>query len=378
MLNENPFVKIRRELHLIPEIGLEEYKTHEYLMKKIMDLPQEHLEIKTWNTAIVVRVKGTEGAKTIGWRTDIDGLPVTEETGLSFQSIHEGRMHACGHDMHMAIALALLTKFSHQPVKDNFVVLFQPAEENESGGKLVYDHGLLDEWMPDEIYALHVQPDLPVGTIGSRSGTLFAGTCTIRAKFKGKSGHAAYPHKSNDMIVAASQFVTQLQTIVSRSVNPVEGGVITIGTFNAGTAENIISGEANLSGTIRTLTTEMSQLMMERVRQIKVGIEQSYQCEIELILQQGGYLPVVNAEKETNEFIAFMENNPAVDFVLSPTAMIGEDFGYLLDKIPGTMFWLGVNSPFELHHAKMNPNEAAIPFAIEQVGAFLAAKLNQV
>ncbi|MGK9517829.1 hypothetical protein O6467_24055, partial [Salmonella enterica subsp. enterica] len=91
---------------------------------------------------------------------------------------------------------------------------------------------------------------------------------------------------------------------------------------------------------------------------------QSYQCEIELILQQGGYLPVVNAEKETNEFIAFMENNPAVDFVLSPTAMIGEDFGYLLDKIPGTMFWLGVNSPFELHHAKMNPNEAAIPFAI--------------
>ncbi|MGX7417469.1 N-acetyldiaminopimelate deacetylase [Carnobacterium gallinarum] len=375
MTELNPFVAIRRELHLIPEIGLEEYKTHDYLLNKINALPQEHLEIKTWKTAIVVRVKGSEGEKTIGWRTDIDGLPVSEETDLPFKSTHEGRMHACGHDMHMSIALGLLTHFSQHPGKNDLVILFQPAEENECGGKLVYDHGLLDEWMPQEFYALHVQPELPVGTIGTRAGTLFAGTCRIKADFTGKSGHAAYPHESNDMIVAASQFVSQLQTIVSRSVNPVEGAVITIGTFNAGTTENIISGNASLTGTIRTLTPEMSEHMIERVQQVAAGIEASYQCKIELSLVQGGYLPVVNAEKETTEFIEFMNHHSAVDLVISPTAMIGEDFGYLLNKVPGTMFWLGVDSPYGLHHPKMSPKEEAIPFAIQQVGAFLEMKL---
>lgn len=372
----NPFIAIRRELHKIPEIGLEEFETHDYLMEKINALPQEHLEIKTWNTAIVVRVKGTVGERTIGWRTDIDGLPVNEDTELPFKSVHEGRMHACGHDMHMSIALGLLTYFSQHPGKDHLVFLFQPAEENECGGKLVYDYGLLNEWMPNEFYALHVQPELPVGTIGTRAGTLFAGTCRIKAEFIGKSGHAAYPQESNDMIVAASQFVNQLQTIVSRSVNPVEGAVITIGTFHAGTTENVISGTACLTGTIRTLTPEMSELMIQRVKQVASGIEASYQCKIDLTLIQGGYLPVVNAQQETAEFIQFMDQNPAVHLVISPTAMIGEDFGYLLNKVPGTMFWLGVDSPYGLHHAKMNPKEEAIPFAIKEVGAFLAMKIG--
>ncbi|WP_413488222.1 N-acetyldiaminopimelate deacetylase [Carnobacterium divergens] len=377
MMSElNPFIKIRRDLHQIPEIGLLEYKTHAYLMTYIATLPQEHLEIIEWKTAILVRVRGTVGEKTIGWRTDIDGLPVSEETGLPFKSTHPNQMHACGHDVHMSIALGLLTYFSNHPGRDHLVFLFQPAEENASGGKLLYDEGVLDTWMPNEFYALHVQPNLKVGQIGTKIGTLFAGTCTIQANFTGKSGHAAYPHEANDMIVAASQFVSQIQTIVSRNVDPIEGAVITLGTFHAGTTGNIISGKASLTGTIRTLTPEMSHLMQERVKQVARGIELSYQCEVELILEQGGYYPVVNTEKETTTLIDFMKHHPKVAFIPAPTAMTGEDFGYLLDKIPGTMFWLGVDSPYGLHHSKMNPSEESIPFAIDVLKDFFKMKLN--
>lgn len=377
MPKENPFIQMRRELHLIPEIGLEEYETHRYLMSKIKELPQENLDIKTWETAIIVRVKGSIGQKTIGWRTDIDGLPVVEETDLPYQSIHKGRMHACGHDVHMSIALGLLTHFSTHQTIDDLVFIFQPAEENVSGAKIIYDSGFLNDFMPDEIYALHVKPDLPVGTLGTKVGTLFAGTCAIDVEFRGVDGHAAYPHESNDMIVAASQFINQIQTIVSRSVNPMEGAVITLGTMHAGTAGNIISGYASLTGTIRTLTPEMSELTQKRVKEIVKGIELSYNCKIYLDLDQGGYYPVINSETETLTFIDYMTKNQDVNYTKIETAMTGEDFGYYLDKIPGTMFWLGVDSPYGLHHPKMMPKEEAIPFAIEHVGGFLEKKANR-
>lgn len=377
MPKENPFIQMRRELHLIPEIGLEEYETHRYLMSKIKELPQENLDIKTWETAIIVRVKGSIGQKTIGWRTDIDGLPVVEETDLPYQSIHKGRMHACGHDVHMSIALGLLTHFSTHQTIDDLVFIFQPAEENVSGAKIIYDSGFLNDYMPDEIYALHVKPDLPVGTLGTKVGTLFAGTCAIDVEFRGVDGHAAYPHESNDMIVAASQFINQIQTIVSRSVNPMEGAVITLGTMHAGTAGNIISGYASLTGTIRTLTPEMSELTQKRVKEIVKGIELSYNCKIYLDLDQGGYYPVINSETETLTFIDYMTKNQDVNYTKIETAMTGEDFGYYLDKIPGTMFWLGVDSPYGLHHPKMMPKEEAIPFAIEHVGGFLEKKANR-
>lgn len=373
---ENPFITIRRELHLIPEIGLEEYKTHKYLLSVIKTLPQDHLEIKTKETAILVRIKGTAGKRTIAWRTDIDALQIVEETDLPFRSTHNGRMHACGHDVHMAIALGILTHFSTNPAKENLLFIFQPAEENASGGKLLYDSGFLDEWLPDEIYALHVKPDMPVGTLGTKIGTLFAGTCVINAEFRGVSGHAAYPHHSNDMIVAGSQFVNQIQTIVSRNVDPIEGAVVTLGTFHAGTVGNVISGYASITGTIRTLTPEMSQLTQKRVRDIASGIETSYNCKVYLELEQGGYYPVVNSEKETAAFIDYMENNPKVHYEEVETAMTGEDFGYYLNRIPGMMFWLGVDSPYGLHHSKMSPNEESIPFAIEEIGRFLELKAN--
>ncbi|MHC5215130.1 N-acetyldiaminopimelate deacetylase [Enterococcus sp. LJL128] len=363
--------EIRRALHQIPEIGLEEVETQRYLLAEINAVKTSYMKIKTWQTGTLVFVQGYNPEKTIGWRADIDGLPITEEVLSDFRSVHEGKMHACGHDFHMTIGLGLMEKLSREQPKNNYLFLFQPAEENEAGGMLMYEAGVFGDWLPDEFYALHVNPDLPVGTVATRSGTLFAATCEVRLHFKGKSGHAAFPNVANDMIIAATNFVQQAQTIISRNVNPVEGGVVTFGTFNAGTTNNVIAGEARITGTIRTLTDESNVLTQRRIRELAAGISQSFNCEIDVILDQKGYLPVINNQKTTETFVQFMQDEQDVVFEKAPVAMTGEDFGYLLSKVPGTMFWLGVESLYGLHSERFEPKEEALPFAVEHVGNFL-------
>ncbi|MCZ2492927.1 N-acetyldiaminopimelate deacetylase [Dellaglioa carnosa] len=377
-LTTEELIKIRRDLHEIPEIGLEEFETQAYLLNLISTFNQNFMTIKTVETGILVRLAGSTGHYTIGYRTDIDGLPVAEKTGLPFSSRNEGRMHACGHDIHMTVALGILNYFSENQPMANMTFIFQPAEENASGGKRLYESGLLDEWMPDEIYAFHDNPQLPAGTIGTRLGTLFAGTCEIHAHLTGKSGHAAYPHQANDMVVAGAQLVNQLQTIVSRNVDPIQSGVVTLGQFTAGTTGNVIAGEAQINGTIRALTQEMNLLIQKRVTTICEGIALTYGCEVELNLIQGGYLPVENDESKTENFIRFMKNDSEVSFVETQPAMTGEDFGFLLSKIPGTMFWLGVDSPYSLHSEFLAPKEVAIDAGVLAMTHFLTDRDQQL
>lgn len=371
-------IQTRRDLHQIPEIGLEEYKTQAYLLEKIADLTagKAFIEQRTWKTGILVFLHGSAPTKTIGWRTDIDGLPITEETGLDFASTHEGRMHACGHDFHMTIALGLLEKMAERQPKENLLFLFQPAEENFGGAKLMYEDDAFKDWLPDEFYGLHVRPDFKVGDIATNRSTLFAGTCEVYITFKGKGGHAAFPHLSNDALVAAAYFVTQVQTVVSRNVDPIEGGVVTFGALHAGVTSNIISETASLRGTIRALTQDMSLLMQERVKAIAQGVAASFNMEVEMEFRQGAWLPVENQPDLADELMVFFDNSKAVNLIDCLPAMTGEDFGYLLQKVPGVMFWLGIDTPYPLHHAKMSPDENALPFAVEEISAFLAYKVQ--
>lgn len=198
----NTFIKIRRDLHQIPELGFKEFKTQSYLLDYLSTLPQERLEIKTWKTGIFVRVKGMNPNKTIGYRADIDGLPITETTGLAFQSLHDGQMHACGHDFHMTIALGLISHFVAHPIDDHLLFIFQPAEEGPGGAEPMLKTEVMQEWKPDMIIALHIAPEYPVGTIATREGLLFANTSELFIDLEGKGGHAAYPHQTNDMVVA--------------------------------------------------------------------------------------------------------------------------------------------------------------------------------
>ncbi|MGG4218750.1 N-acetyldiaminopimelate deacetylase [Paenibacillus jamilae] len=357
------FVQIRRDLHQIPEPGFEEYKTQRYLLNYLETLPQERLEIRTWRTGVLVFIHGTAPECRYGYRCDMDGLPIEEETGYDFRSTHPGYMHACGHDLHMTIGLGIVTHFASHPMKDDLVVLFQPAEEGPGGALPMRDSTELADWMPDEIVALHVAPEYPVGTIATRPGILFANTSELFIDLKGTGGHAAYPHKANDMVVAACQLVGQLQTVVARNVNPLDAAVITVGKVSGGTKQNIIAETARLEGTIRTLSADTMTLVKSRIEALVRGVEAGFECQAE-IHYGSNYLQVYNEAKVTEEFMNWVSNRQDVQLVECGEAMTGEDFGYFLERIPGLMFWLGVDTPYGLHHAKLEPAEEAIEVAI--------------
>lgn len=371
-------IATRRALHQIPELGMEEFKTHAFLMETIEGLLQDcsFSQVRTWETGILVYLTGSAPQKTIGWRTDIDGLPIVEETGLDFKSLQPDRMHACGHDFHMTIALGLLEKMAEQQPKNNLLFLFQPAEENLAGGMLMYEAGAFGDWLPDEFYGLHVRPDLKVGQMATNRATLFAGTCEVKIRFTGKGGHAAFPHTANDALVAASYFVIQVQSVVSRNVDPIEGAVVTFGSMHAGTTNNVISETAFLHGTIRALTQSMSLLVQKRVREIAEGIALSFGVDLEIELNPSGYLPVENNPQLADELMTFFEQVDGVEMIDCPPAMTGEDFGYLLNKVPGVMFWLGVDTPYPLHNPRLSPKEEVLPFAVDKLSDFLKTKAN--
>ncbi|MGM9907097.1 N-acetyldiaminopimelate deacetylase [Limosilactobacillus sp.] len=381
MLTEEQLIKVRRHLHEIPELALHETETHDYLLEVIKQFNQDHLEIRVpaeLPTAILVLVHGTAPQRTIGYRTDIDALPVTEQTGLPFASHHPGVMHACGHDIHMTVALGVLSYFSdHQP-KDNLLFFFQPAEESDYGGKRAYEAGVFSgKWRPDEFYGLHDNPDLPAGAIGCRMGTLFAGTTEVNIDINGKGGHAAYPQDANDTVVAAASLIMQVQTIISRNIDPIASGVITLGKVRGGTIRNVIAGHTRIEGTIRGLTQKMIEHIDHRLQAVCDGVAASFGLEVKLELNQGGYWPVENNDELTRRFIDYMQQAPEVNFIETAPAMTGEDFGYLLAKFPGTMFWLGVEDDSQLHSATLTPNEDAIEKGVDAITGFLNYRMQE-
>lgn len=381
MLTEEQLIQVRRHLHEIPELALHETQTHDYLLKVIKEFNQDNLEIRVPEelpTAILVLVHGSAPQRTISYRTDIDALPVTEQTGLPYASHHPGVMHACGHDIHMTVALGVLSYFSdHQP-KDNLLFFFQPAEESDYGGKRAYEAGVFaGKWRPDEFYGLHDNPDLPAGAIGCRMGTLFAGTTEVNVDINGKGGHAAYPQDANDTVVAAAILIMQVQTIISRNIDPIASGVITLGKVRGGTIRNVIAGHTRIEGTIRGLTQKMIEHIDHRLQAVCDGVAASFGLEVKLGLNQGGYWPVENNPELTRRFIDYMQQAPDVNFIETAPAMTGEDFGYLLAQFPGTMFWLGVEDDSQLHSATLTPNEDAIQKGVDAITGFLNYRMQE-
>jgi N-acetyldiaminopimelate deacetylase len=370
------YVAIRRQLHQIPEPGYQEFKTQQFLLDYIQTLPQDRIELKTWRTGILVRVKGTEGRRCIAYRADMDGLPISEETSYDFKSKHEGFMHACGHDVHMTIGLGVLTHVVNQPLKDDILVLFQPAEEGPGGALPMMQSEEFREWTPDMIMALHIAPEYPVGTIATRPGILFANTSELYMDLKGTGGHAAFPHKANDMMIAAANLILQLQTIVSRNVDPLDSAVITLGKIEGGIRQNVIAEKVRLEGTIRTLSASSMDAVKARLEQVLSGIEASFQCET-AVDYGSNYHQVYNHENLVQEFMSWVRTSSDMELIECPAAMTGEDFGYFLKEIPGFMFWLGVDTPYGLHHSKIEPNETAISRAIETITSYMEWKSEQ-
>ncbi|MBP2077920.1 N-acetyldiaminopimelate deacetylase [Oceanobacillus polygoni] len=357
--------EIRRELHQIPELGFQEFKTQQYVLKKIEAIRNDRVFVKTWKTGILVKIAGSAAKKRIGFRCDMDGLPITESTELAFQSTHAGNMHACGHDFHMTIALGAMKHVIDQKLEDDVVFIFQPAEEGPGGALPMLQSVEFQQWKPDVIFALHIAPELPVGTVSSKAGLLFANTSELFVDFKGLGGHAAYPHLAKDMTVAASNFIVQMQQIISRGLDPLGPAVITVGKMESGFVQNAVAETARLEGTIRTLNPNLLAIIKGKLEKLKQGFEISHDCEI-TIDYGSNYFQVDNHKQYVDLFQDTMHQID-ITYHEATEAMTGEDFGDMLKEIPGFMFWLGVNSPYGLHHAKLTPDEAALEVGVRAV-----------
>ena len=378
-------IEIRRGLHRIPELAFEEHQTSEMLSGIISSLVsgRDDVEITRYRTGIIVHVPATAGpdgrpsagadGKTIGWRADMDGLPLAEETGLPFGSAHPGVMHACGHDVHMTCGLGILEQVVARPQRNSFVFLFQPAEENISGAQQIYDAGLLEKYRISEFYALHVSPELDAGVIATRPGTLLAGSSSVTVEFTGVAGHAGMPHRAVDPIVSVASFVLQIQAMIARNFDPATGGVVlTFGTISGGTVVNGVAASAKVMGTLRFLDSDQHDLAFKRIREIAEGVALATGATADVLLEDSPWVPLHNDLEITARFTDYMRKREDVAFEDAPVTMGSEDFGYLVSRIPGMMFWLGTGRGHPLHSGKLSPDEKAIEPAVRLIGDYLA------
>jgi amidohydrolase len=338
---EKHLIKIRRELHERPELSLLERATADYLADHLDRLPVENLRMNVGGTGVVAEVRGRLPGRSVLIRADMDGLPLTEETDLPFRSKNAGVMHACGHDVHMAIALELaagLAVNQHRlPGMVRFA--FQPAEERAAGAKPMIDAGALEGI--DRVIGLHVWAGLPTGQVSVRSGPMMASADWFTLTVRGKGGHGAIPDLTVDAVVIAAQIVTALQTLVSRETSPKAPVVVTLGSIHGGTAFNIIAGEVVIQGTLRTFDATLRTRLLQRIDDLARGIATAMRGSSEFRLESGAP-PVVNDETIAGLVAEAATGVLGTDAVVPfEPLMVGEDVSYFLDERPGCFFLLG-------------------------------------
>ena len=362
----------RRAIHQRPELGFKEQITADFISRKLAEWNIEH-QTEIAKTGIVATITGDRPGKVLAIRADMDALPIQEENEVAYRSLHDGKMHACGHDGHVAIALgaAYYLNQHRQYFSGTVKFIFQPAEEGPGGAKPMIEAGVLKSPDVDAIIGLHLWNNLPLGQVGVRSGALMAAVECFRCKIWGQGGHGAMPHQTKDAIVIGSQVVNALQTIVARNVNPLDAAVVTVGEFHAGTALNVIADTAQMSGTVRYFNPELEAFIGERIEDIIAGVCQSHGAKYELDYWQL-YPPVIN-----NSGITELVRSVAVDVVETPIGVVpecqtmgGEDMSFFLNEVPGCYFFLGAANPdkglaYPHHHPRFDFDETALSMGVE-------------
>ncbi len=375
-------VATRRHLHTIPEIGLSEFKTSDYVASELAAMGYE-VTRGLAKTGIVATLRNGTSSKSIGIRADFDALPILEETGADYASTHPGVMHACGHDGHTAMLLGAAKILSERKQFDGTVhLIFQPAEENFGGARLMMDDGLFERFPCDAVFGLHNDPSLPFGQFAFRDGPMMAAADECKITVVGHGGHGAEPQAASDPIVCGASIIMALQTIAARNIHPLQSAVITVGAFNSGIASNVIPERAEMSLTVRALEPDVRDELERRIRMIAEGQAASYGMRAEVDYERG-YPPMINHTAETGYLRDLARRFAGEEKVTDLTRpfMGSEDFAYFLEERPGCYFMLGTartDRDPPLHHPKYDFNDDILPigtsFWVELAEDFLSSK----
>ena len=362
----------RRDMHEHPELMYEVHRTAGLVADKLKEFGCDEVITGMGRTGVVGLIKGRKPAaegqdvRTLGLRADMDALPLNEITGVPYASKNKGAMHACGHDGHTAMLLGAARYLAEtRNFAGEVAVIFQPAEEGGAGAKAMIDDGLMDRFRIDQVYGMHNAPGLALGKFAIRPGAYRASMDELTIDIEGLGGHAARPHKSIDSVLVGSQVVVALQSIVSRSLDPLESAVISICMFHAGNAPNVIPQTASLEGTVRTLKPRVRDLVEKRMNEVCEGIALSAGAKIKLDYRRG-YPVLVNHAAQT-DIAARVAAEVAGDSNVetSPPPMMGaEDFAYMLEAKPGAFIFIGNGDTAALHNTAYDFNDEAIPHGV--------------
>ncbi len=360
----------RRRIHRYPELGFTETRTAGLINATLFDMGIE-TETEVAKTGVVGTIRGGEGP-VVGLRADIDALPITEQNGTEFDSIRPGIMHACGHDAHTAMLLGaakILKGLADQGRLPGTVrLLFQPSEEGQdeegkSGGMRMIEEGALEGL--EAVFGLHVDTSLDAGTVATRPGPMMASADTFTIVLEGQAAHAARPHQGIDTIALAAQVIQAVHQVVSRRLNPVEEGVITIGTIQGGTKENILAERVTMTGTLRSFTPENDQLLQEELRRAcRIGETLGGRFDLQI---HTGYPPVINDPQATQVLVSALNDLLGEPHVLeAPKLMAGEDFSFMAREVPACFLRFGVHNPaweqrYFVHTPTFRLDEEALP-----------------
>lgn len=368
-------INVRRDFHMNPELGMEEFRTNEKI-KSYLDEMNIEFQSPIANTGILGMIKGIKNdnasVKTVAIRADMDALPIIEENEVTYKSKNIGKMHACGHDAHMAVVLgaAKILKNLEKEYSGNIKLIFQPAEETVGGAKPMIEEGIMENPKVDAVFGLHVAPELDKGKFGIRYGKNNASSDTIKIIISGESTHGAYPHSGVDAIAISGQVISALQNIVSRNVDPVNSAVVTIGSIHGGNRGNIIADEVVMIGTVRTLDDDTRNLVLNRIKSMVENISESMGGNGELIIEEG-YTSLINENsmvglvRENAEYLVGEENIKIIDH---PSLGV-EDFAYYLKEAKGSFFRLGCRNEkkgitHDGHHKLFNIDEECLRHGI--------------
>lgn len=352
----------RHHIHAHPETAFEEKKTTEFIIEKLKSFGITELYTDFAPTGVVGIIKGKKEGRVIALRADIDALDIIEENKIDYCSTIPGKMHACGHDGHTATLLGVAKYLSeHRDFSGTVIVIFQPAEENEGGARVMVENGLFDRFPIEAVYGIHNQPNMKLNHFYINHGPMMASYDVFEIKVTGVGAHAAAPHLGKDTILTATQIVNSLQSIVSRNVDPISSLVVSVTQIHSGDTWNVLPQQAVIRGTVRAFSADVLDMAEQRITQIATGIASTFEAKAEVDYQRR-YPATINYAKQADIAIEAAKNVVGENgLIIDPLPSMGsEDFAFMLQKIPGVYVWLGAGKGANLHNPAYNFNDEVL------------------